>query len=497
MDNHRLTRRHMLGLLGAGAGSATLAGCGRERPEDDPAPSGSAGESLSGAVRVALGAPNPNYEAFLNEQVTVFNQQYPDIEVEMLFYPPPEYANAINLAFTSGEAPDVYRLTGPSPATNMVNSYRNDWLQPLTPFLTDEFKSRAFAEGTWENPDVSGLFVGEDVYALPLESMRYTQLRILYCNRELLAAAGADAPPATWSEAAELAKAITASGDDVHGFGLSGQNMVVSVDALQNVAGPPMSGIAPINLTNATSGASHESYVGAVDFLRQMAADGSITPGYESWDAARPIQEFALGTLGMYIGANFHAGRIRETNPDLDFVMGTVPVPDSGRGGYQRAVALNQPYWGMSKTAQNPEAAWAWMDFMSTPEFQSAAYQALGLIPALEDAIAPEDMTDDTSRQVEIMDETLRVSPNVASNGLDADQLLSAATGAAPNPNAVELYTRSITEDVEYAGPAGDFDAAFDQVIDDTVERLQSDGLEVSRDDLEFPSWDPLQDYTG
>lgn len=496
--NHPLTRRRALGLLGAATTASALAACGRERPDDQPTATGStSGSSVAGSVRLALGAPNPDYEAFLTEQVGIFNQSYPDVEVELLFYPPPEYANAINLAFTSGEGPDVYRLTGPSPATNMVNSYRNDWLQPLTPFITDEFKARAFEPGTWDNPAVSGLYVGEDVYGLPFESMRYTQLRILYCNRQLLADAGFDAPPASWGELREAAAAITGSADGAYGFGISGQNTVVTVDAMQNVAGPGMAGIAPINYTDGTAGASHESYVSVVDLISGLNADGYITPGFESWDAQRPIQEFALGTLGMYVGANFHAARIRETNPDLEFDMAIIPVPDSGRGGYQRVTGLNQPYWGMAKTAQAPEAAWALMDFMSTPEFQSAAYSALALIPALTDALDGVEISEDTQRLLEIMDESIRTAPNVLENGLDADQLLSAATGAAPTPNATELYTRSITEGADYAGPAAEFDAAFDVVIDETVTKLQADGLDVDRADLAFPDWDPLEGYAG
>ena len=493
-----ITRRSALGLFGLAAAGPWLGGCGRDEPSTPrPTGSGSGGDGVSGSVRLALAAANTDYEGFMRDQMQRFKSVHPDVAVELRFFPPAEYANAINLSFTSDEAPDVYRLTGPSPATNMVNSYRNDWLQPLTPFLTDEFQARSFAEGTWDNKAISGLYIGDDVYGLPFESMPYTQVRILYCNRDLLAQAGAKTPPTTWDEMVDLATKITRAGKDAHGFGISGQQTVVTVDALQSTAAAPMGGIAPIDYTNGMPGASDASYVDVVEMLRTMNADGLITPGWESWNAQRPIQEFALGALGMYVGANFHAARIRDTNPDLAFDMGTVPVPAAGRGGYSRVPGLNQPYWGMSKSAQAPEAAWALLDFMSTAGFQEAAYRALKLIPALTEAVPSDQLEEDTKRLLEIMAESERVAPSVLQNGPDADQLLSAATAGAPNPNAVDLYTKAITEDGDYAQPARDFDSSFDTIIDTTVKKLKGDGLEVSRDDLAFPDWNPLENYAG
>ncbi|BDZ55774.1 ABC transporter substrate-binding protein [Agromyces marinus] len=487
-------RRGTLGVLGFAAAAVLLAGCASD-PEPAPAADVEASD-LEGSVSIAMVSATPEYEPFMESQIQAFNELYPNVDVELQIFPPAQYANAINLSFTSGDAPDVYRLTGPSPATNMINSFRNDWLQPLTPFITDEFEDRGFPEGTFDNKELSGLYVGDDIYGLPLESLPYTQVRILYTNMDLLESVGVSEPPETWDDMIDVATKISEQGDGAYGFAMPGQNAVVTVDALAATYGPPMSGGAPINLTDGTSGAGNESYVQTVEMLRDANADGVFTPGWESWDARRPIQEFALGTLGMYVGANFHAKQIRELNPGLNFEMAAIPVPDSGRGGYSPVGGLNQPYWGMSKTAESPEAAWALLDYMSTVQFQSAAYEALGLIPVL-DAAYEDNVTEDTARILEIMEETQRVSPQVIMNGPDADQLLSAATASAPSPNVMELYTKVITEGGDYAGPAAAFDEKFNAVIDQTVTKLQADGLDVERSDLVFPKWDPLEDYEG
>lgn len=486
--------RKALAALGLLTAASLVVGCSAQ--ESVPAPSGDAtGSDVSGIVNLAMVSATPAYEPFMNEQMKEFNKLYPNVDVNLQFFPPAQYANAINLSFTSGDAPDIYRLTGPSPATNMINSYRNGWLQPLTPFLTDDFKDRGFPEGTFEDTALSGLYVGDEMYGVPLESLPYTQVRILYCNMDLLESVGVSEPPKTWDEMFDIATKISEKDEGSYGFALPGQNAVVTVDALASTYGPPLGGGAPINLTDGTSAASNESYVEIVNRLAEANADGVFTPGWESWDAQRPIQEFALGTLGMYVGANFHAKQIRDLNPDLNFEMAAIPVPDSGRGGYSAVGGLNQPYWGMSKDAQDPDAAWALLDYMSTVQFQSAAYDELALIPVLEEAYDGR-LSDDSKRILEIMAESQRVSPTVLMNGPDADQLLSAATAAAPSPNVMEIYTKVITEGGDYESAAADFDAKFNQVIDDTVVKLQGDGLDVDRSDLVFDDWDPLTDYS-
>lgn len=495
-----LSRRTV--LAGLGLGALTLAGCSRREPtppgtDATSGTSGGGGGSASGRVRIALAASNQQYEPFLTEQFRIFNQTNPGVQIEPRFFPPGEYANAIQLSFTGSDAPDLYRLTGPSPAVNMVNSYRNGWLQPMTSYLTEDVRGRGFVEGTFDDPTRSGLYIGEDLYGMPLESLPYTQIRILYCNTALLEAAGASGPPATWEEMADLAGRITAdSGEGVHGFAVPGNNAVVTVDALAATGGVPMSGNAPLDHRTGLPGASSDHYVAVVELLRDMAANSVFTPGWETWDPERPIQEFAAGRLGMYVGANFHAARFRELNPDLDFTIAAVPVPASGRAGFQPVRGLHVAYWGMSADAVAPEAAWSLLDFMSTIEFQMAAFENLRLLPVLAAAYEGTD-NPDTLALLEVQNTTQKIAPGALFNGPDADLLLSQATANAPTPTAVQRYTLAMTENSDYRGPAEEFDAAWDPIIDQTVTELQDQGTEVTRDALVFPDWDPMEDYQG
>lgn len=494
VEKRPIARRTVLGAVAAGL---VAGGCSRREASDTVARSATA-SGATGRVRVALSAANPAYEPFLTQRFQEYAQANPGLQIEPRLYPPPEYANAIQLSFTGGEAPDIYRMTGPSPATSLMNSYRNGWLRPLTEFVTDDFRERGFPEGTFDSPTTSGLHIGDDLYGIPLESLPYTQVRILYVNNALLNdVGGASSPPATWEEMAELAAKITSDSEGgTHGFAIAGQQTVVTVDALQATAGASMAGVAPIDFTNAQPGASADSYVGAVELLRGLNADGVLTPGWETWDGRRPISEFASGKLGMYVGANFHAAQIRELNPDLDFTIAAIPVPASGREGFTAVRGKNIAYWGVAESAKSPEAAWAVLDMMSTVEFQRQAFEELDLLPVLSEAYEGQE-SEDTQAILDLMEATQRLAPGPQFNGPDADLLLSQATAAAPKPTAVELYTKAITENVDYAGPAAAFDEQFDAIIDQTVQEVQDQGTDINRDALAFPDWDPMEDYSS
>lgn len=474
-----ISRRSALGLAAVSAGA--LAGCTRPEPS-------SGSSTASGSVRVGMISSNPQYEPFFTAQMKELGAQS-GVRVETIFYPPKDYANAMQLAFRSGDAPDIYRMTGPTPALNLSNSSRNSWLRPLDEFVTDDFRSRPFPEGTFDRPEASGLHVDGKLYALPLESLPYTQIRILYCNMELLGEAGFDTPPTTYGEMAEMARKVSADGDKNFGFAIAGQQTVVTVDALQSTGGVPMAGLAPINYRTGAPGASEDSYTQVVKLLGDLNGDKVLTPGWESWDGTRPITEFAAGRLAMYVGANFHAAQIRQLAPNLDFQMANIPVPDDGRKGYMPIRGLNIAYWGMNADAQDPGAAWSVLDHLSTLGFQTAAYQALKLIPVLSSGMS-EVFEGDTVRLVEIMSQSQRLAPSAGFKGQEYDDLVGAVTGKAPKPTATERYTTAITGSSDYVGPAEEFDSGFAQVI-----AAEAKAAGLPDDALAFPEWNPMEDY--
>jgi multiple sugar transport system substrate-binding protein len=61
-----------------------------------------------------------------------------------------------------------------------------------------------------------------------------------------------------------------------------------------------------------------------------------------------------------------------------------VPLPDFGQGSATGSGSWN---WGISSTAEEPDAVWAWLEFLLSPEVQEKWSTAVGAPPATQSAV--------------------------------------------------------------------------------------------------------------
>lgn len=445
-------------------------------------------------VSVALES-DAETEAFYREQLETFMQENPGIEVELRPYPTEQYPTAIQLLFQSDDAPDIYR-TGGQAATQLPSSYQRGWVQPLDEFITDEYKARFPAEAF--DPANSGRYINGDVYAIPFVNARWPFLRPLFYNADLLQEYGFDGPPETWSELRNMAATITEQGNgQVYGFASFGENIDVAVGGLAQTAGSgPYIGRlnTPINRTNGEPAAAEPALVAAVEFVQGMNAEGTLTPGWESWGNDQMFQQFALERLAMFVGSSWQAAEIRELNPEINMNFAPVPVPDKGRGGYS-SIDTQNPYWVMSSRTENPEAAWKVLDFFTSVEFQRAYFRLTGTPVAVTQAYEGVDIPEDTERLITLTEETLRVAPNRGSKHPDAESLIAAIATNEPQPSLRELMLLSITRNEPYLPLAQAYDQKVEQVIKEQIAEFQVNGSTITREDISFPDYNPLEDY--
>src|SRR5699024_8798767 len=133
-------RRRFLQLGGSALGLGALAACVDGGEPNTTTPTGGDGGSAGGTVRVWTVPEGPEDEAFQQRMFDQFMADNPDMEVELQFFPPPQYGNAMQLAFTGGEdAPDVFRV---GPGARLNDAVPKGWVASIEEFLTDDFRSR-------------------------------------------------------------------------------------------------------------------------------------------------------------------------------------------------------------------------------------------------------------------------------------------------------------------------------------------------------------------
>lgn len=155
---------------------------------------GEAGDGgLSGEIEFMTISLSPTFDDYLNGVKDAFEEEHPDVTVNLRDVPFDQVEQIILTAASSGNMPDVMNLN-----TEFVKKIAaNGALVNMDEAAADV--KDTFFEGLWETGSVNGA-----VYALPW----YTTTSGLIYNPELLEKAGFSEPPATFDEAWEMSAQI-------------------------------------------------------------------------------------------------------------------------------------------------------------------------------------------------------------------------------------------------------------------------------------------------
>ncbi len=487
----KFNRRAVLGAgLGVGA-AAALSGCnliGGKEEEPAPRSSGSGGSS-GGSVTIGI-VPDPaGASQWYAAQFKSFTEQT-GITVKVIEYPSAQIRNALELAYQSGDAPDVVRAQG----TAAVQAFDSrGWLADLTEYADQDVIDRLGGADAM-NPQTSGLHFGGKLLSLPLVSRKWVNGPLMY-NTDIFSKVGLDAPPATWSEFEQFARDITEAGKgDFYGFS-PGSDTAGEYKWLQAQASPNSIQRYNLNLITGEAAEADEQNVAAVELYRTLHADKIFEPGWESWEGTRIAQEFAKGKLGMAMVGNWLVGESVKLNPAIEEHIGIadIPVPDSGRAGYF-AQAPFQPIWSMSADAKDKDASWELMKFMISDEFQRGYFEEFRSFTAVESAWQQADQTDIEKAQSAVLDNQL-AAPDLRLGNEAQYEIITALT-AEQAINDADGAPQAITRNQDFRPMAEARDKMREELIDKTIDDLNDKGIKASRDDLVFADWDPMTDWT-
>jgi len=156
-------------------------------------------------------------------------------------------------------------------------------------------------------------------YGLPL----IASARTLFINNTLFKKAGLTTPPKTWADLYTDAKAISALGGGVYGYGMPlGSEEAQAEAAVWFYGGGGSFGDAdkitidtPANLAAAT-------------FMQKMTKSGATEPDAGSTDRTPLINVFVQGKIGMIVGLPPTVAQIASTNKKLDYSLAPIPTKD-------------------------------------------------------------------------------------------------------------------------------------------------------------------------
>jgi len=342
-------------------GALALAGCGRS-DEGGGAGGDSAGEAIddspaTGELTVwAMG----NEGEVLDELVGQFEEENPDVSVEVTAVPWESAHDRIATAIAGGETPDITML-----GTTWVGEFAaTGAFEPTPEGLVDE---SAFFEGSWETAVVDDV-----AYGVPW----YVDTRVLYYRTDLADQAGVE-PPTTWDEYTEFTKALQSAGAT---WGVSlppgGFDSWQYVTRLAWQQGGDI-----LNEDGTEFTFDTPEWEEAFTYYKSFFDEGIAEP--RRLEGGEIEQAFINGEVGAFYSGPFHVSLLLDQGGEEfadKFAVTMVPGADSRTsftGGGNLAVF---------EDTDNRDAAWKLVRWLSQPETQISWYEISTDLPSVQEA---------------------------------------------------------------------------------------------------------------
>ncbi len=363
MTSQRTHRRRGM-MLGMAAVAGLAAVAAQPALAAHPATSDTAGtgEDISGTVTFwhAYSADSPEVDTLENTIIPAFEQLHPDVDVQSVPVPYDDLHQKLVTAVAGGELPDLVRSD-----IIWVPELAN--LGVLVPLDTDMPDFQSYADQMYPGTLATNLWDGH-YYGLPLD----TNTRVMMYNADTLAAAGLDAPPATFDDL--TADAAKFTGGDTYLFadnGTSGWNLLPWI----------WSGggdVTDEGVTTSTGYVNSPETVAAVQMLVDLHQQGAI-PDLILGDAGgTPTSEgLATGIYATILDGPWMFPIFADQYPDFQLL--TAPVP-AGAGGSVSVVGGESVV--LTQSSDNKPAATEFMRYLLSKDAQ-LAMAGVGQMPVV------------------------------------------------------------------------------------------------------------------
>lgn len=262
------------------------------------------------------------------------------------------FENRITLSFT-GKTGDIDVVH--TPVIQVQRWVEAGWLQPIT----------AGVEGMDSRDDIlagplDAYLVNGDYWALPF----FAETGMMAYRKDVLAEAGIDAPPATWAELLEVAKAVHS--DDVSAFAMraapgQGFNMFVFPMIMRAYGGTFFADY-PNDLTPAmNSPETLEALNLYIDLINNYGP-----PGGGNFNFSEVAAASQAGKLAMFVdGTSIAAQALDPEKSQVSDNMAIAAVPE-GPAGRSPAIAVHG--LGVPADAPNPDASFAFIEWATSSD---------------------------------------------------------------------------------------------------------------------------------
>jgi ABC-type glycerol-3-phosphate transport system substrate-binding protein len=477
--NNRLSRRTLLGTSAvAAAGLAT--GC-----------SDGGGGSGSGGGGGAAGTVDwwdhfSSYEE-LNNQWADKQSKSSGTNVVHTYYDASKAPQAFQLAHQAKKMPDVFSNVIGLPLAALVSG---NWLHELT--LSDETTAKIGKESLTEGiTDLDGKH-----YGFPLFSFRQST-GLLWLNKEHITKAGLDPanPPTDYAGVLDACRKLAAADIPPMTFALGddGGRIGDIVEDMAQTAG--FAGFEGLLFTTGEYAYHDDAYIEVIEFLKELNDSKFLLPGTNNFGVVDSRTRFASGVTGIYLDGIWCAGGAKALVPEFADKIGSgqVLVPSAGTDAWCYRGRPGASYFVAAST-DDPEAATALIESMTTDEYQQGMIAAMDQPPLNLDLVQSSDALDAYKSAVAFCAENVFLMPQAIVKNPDIAAVDARRKPITPSiGNIIQGYLGGSLKDLR--AELKKLSDANEADREKAIEAAKGEGAEVSMDDFVFDDWKPGQDY--
>ncbi|GAB2984271.1 ABC transporter substrate-binding protein [Frigoribacterium salinisoli] len=368
------SRTFLTGSAALLVGALALTGCSGG--------SGSSGED-GGDVAMTLwqnSTTGPGQD-FWTATAADFEAANPGVTIDVQTVQNEDFDSKLQTALNSGDAPDVFLQRGGGKLAAMAGAGQ---LKDLTDGISDDARDQ-ISEGTF----AAGAFDGKD-YTMPVAVLPGG----IWYSQDLFDAAGISTPPTTMDELDDAVSSLKDSG--VQPVALGGKDAWPAAHwyfffALRECSSDTLESAA------ADRDFSDECWVAAAEDLADFRDTEPFNEGFLT-TAAQQGAGSSAGLLankqaGMELMGAWNPGVIASLTPDAQPLpdLGWFPFPEI-EGGEGEAGAIMGGVDGYSCAADAPDECVDFLNYLATPEVQTAYYEGFNAPPV--NTVAQEAVTE-------------------------------------------------------------------------------------------------------
>jgi multiple sugar transport system substrate-binding protein len=364
-----------------------------------------------------------------------FEREHPGIHVEVQQLPWSAAHEKLLTAFAGDSTPDLCQLG-------------NTWIPEFVAIRALErldgrvagspsIAPADYFPGIWNTNVVSGA-----LYGVPW----YVDTRLLFYRRDLLLAAGFEAPPRDWREWQQMLAAVKAS------VGPARYSILLPVNEPEPLLALALQQEDPLLRDNGRFGNFQSpGFERALAFYLTPFARG-WAPAATGADIANVWSEFGRGYFSFYISGPWNIGEFERRLPqDQQANWMTAPLPGPAGPGASIAGGASLVVFRASRAK---DAAWQLVEYLSRPAIQRTFHALTGDLPPRRSAWSEGNLADDIHARA-FRDQLERVKP--APQIPEWERVVSAMQ---------EVTERAVHGDLTVAAAAREIDARTDAILE-------------------------------